>query len=170
MACKISEQLVSYLDGELAPPLREEVVQHIARCPQCARELKEVEAVRGLLARWPEPEPGAEARGRAWQELQAARVAPARQTAAWVWPASPAIRPLIRYALAVAAVVVVAVLVTISWERRADMGVPEEMLAELPVLEDMDMLQVYDVLTEWENLEALTALEGAPVNEEGTTQ
>jgi anti-sigma factor RsiW len=164
MACSMNEHLVAYLDGELAGSLRDEVAQHIARCPECARELKELEVVRGLLARWPVREPGAQERARAWQRLQGARVAPARQGAGWL-------RPLVRYALPAAAAMMLVVVLTISRERRAvDTGVPEEMIAQLPVLEDMDMLEVYDVLTEWENLEALTALEEAPMNEEGTRQ
>lgn len=163
MACTMSEHLVAYLDGELAGALREEVAQHVARCPQCAQELKELEAVRGLLQRWPVAEAKAEARDRAWRRLQGARVAQPRRRAAWL-------RPLFRYALPIAAAVVVAVLVTISRQRPTETTVPEEMLAQLPVLENMDMLEVYDVLTEWENLEALTALEGAPGNGEGTTQ
>jgi anti-sigma factor RsiW len=162
MPCVMSEHLVGYLDGELASSLREEVAEHIARCPECARELAGLEAVRGLLQRWPVAEPGAEARGRAWRRLEGAEAAPSRRRVAWL-------RPLIRYALPIAAVAVVAVLVTISWKPATDTAVPEEMLAELPVLENMDMLEVYDVLTEWENLEALTALEGAAGNGEGTT-
>jgi anti-sigma factor RsiW len=166
----MNEHLIAYLDDELARPLHEEVARHVARCPECARELKELEAVRALFARWPVPEPGTEARARAWQKLQGARRAPRRRWGTWVWPPTSTIRPLIRYALPVAAAALVAVLVTVSWERRADTRVPEEMLAQLPVLEDMDMLEVYDVLTEWENLEALTTLEEAPLNEEGTMQ
>jgi len=163
MACTMNEHLVAYLDGELAGALRKEVAEHVARCPECAREVKELEAVRGLLQRWPVAEAEVEARERAWRRIQGARLGQPGRRAAWL-------RPLIRYALPMAAAVVVAALLTISWQRPTETTVPEEMLAKLPVLENMDMLEVYDVLTEWENLEALTALEGAPLNGEGMTQ
>ena len=157
MSCEVREHLVAYVDGELPDGLRREVEEHLAGCPSCAQELAELEATRALLERWPVAEPSAEARSRAWDELQGRRqptVAPVAGRPVWA-------RALLRYALPLAAAAAVLVVVTVPWGAENGAAVPDELIAELPVLENLEMLEALDVLTEWDNLQALAALEPA---------
>lgn len=159
MTCEFSRHLVAYLDGELPEPLRRQVAEHVARCPRCADELAELRRTRLLLEEWPAPEPAPAARAQARRRLLSRQPAPAGPSPSRLRPAWT--RLLVRYALPLAAGALLAVAVSISWERTRDTGAPEEVIAELPVLENLDMLEALDVLTEWDNLEALAALEPA---------
>jgi len=160
MDCEIRQHLTAYLDGELSVPLRTKVAEHLGQCPRCARELEELRLTRSLLERWAVPDPAPEARARAWQALRRdGGGVPERVGAGPGW-----FRPVVRYALPVAAVALVAVLATLFLktafrEREGPLAVPDEVIAELPVLENLEMLEALDVLTEWENLQALAALE-----------
>ena len=69
-ACaKVRRRLDSYLAGELSVDLSHEILEHLDRCPDCARELKAREslraAVRRLATATPEPREGFEAEVRA---------------------------------------------------------------------------------------------------------
>lgn len=69
-ACaKVRRRLDSYLAGELSVDLSHEILEHLDRCPECARELKAREnlraAVRRIAAATPEPREGFEAELRA---------------------------------------------------------------------------------------------------------
>lgn len=69
-ACaKVRRRLDSYLAGELSVDLSHEILEHLDRCPGCARELKAREslraAVRRIAAVTPEPREGLEAEVRA---------------------------------------------------------------------------------------------------------
>lgn len=46
-------QLSAYLDGELAPPQRDELEGHLAACPSCRRELEELRATAAALRSLP---------------------------------------------------------------------------------------------------------------------
>jgi len=162
MSCEVREHLVAYADGELPSDLRREVEAHLAECPSCAQELAELEATRTLLKRWPAPQPSAEARSRAWGALQGrAQPSAARSAGRRVW-----VRALVRYALPLAAAAAVLLVVTVPWGGDNGAAVPDELIAELPVLENLEMLEALDVLTEWDNLQALAALEPAPAGDD----
>ncbi|MBK9061875.1 MAG: zf-HC2 domain-containing protein [Acidobacteria bacterium] len=69
-ACaKVRRRLDSYLAGELSVDLSHEILEHLDRCPACARELKARENLRGAVRRIaalaPEPREGFEAEVRA---------------------------------------------------------------------------------------------------------
>ena len=69
-ACgKVRRRLDSYLAGELSVDLSHEILEHLDRCPDCAKELKAREnlraAVRRIAAATPEPREGFEADVRA---------------------------------------------------------------------------------------------------------
>lgn len=163
MTCEFAQHLIPYLDGELAEPRRQQVAAHLARCPRCADELAELRRTRSLLEHWVAPEPAPAARAQARRRLLRPQPSPARslpQPTVPTWT-----RLLVRYALPLAAGVLVAVLVGISWERVRRTTVPEGVIAELSVLENLDILEAMDVLTEWDNLQALAALEPTSSNE-----
>ncbi|MCK4376519.1 MAG: zf-HC2 domain-containing protein [Candidatus Brocadiae bacterium] len=48
-ACERQWQLVLYHDGELAAAGRQEFEEHLSGCPECARDLLELEAVSRLI-------------------------------------------------------------------------------------------------------------------------
>lgn len=45
-------ELSAFVDGELAPPLRARVEAHVAACPRCAAEVRELRRVGESLRRW----------------------------------------------------------------------------------------------------------------------
>lgn len=51
-----TERLVAYLYGEDAPAQRQALEVHLASCPACSRELRDLQDVRQHLARWEAPE------------------------------------------------------------------------------------------------------------------
>jgi anti-sigma factor RsiW len=70
-ACaKVRRRLDSYLAGELSVDLSHEILEHLDRCPDCAKELKAREGLRGAVRRIAAATPGpregfeAEVRGR----------------------------------------------------------------------------------------------------------
>ncbi len=73
---------------------------------------------------------------------------------------------LLRYALPLAAAAAVLVVVIVPGGAENGAAVPDELIAELPVLENLEMLEALDVLTEWDNLQALAALEPAPAGDD----
>lgn len=166
MDCQFHEHLVGYLDGELPEALSAQVEEHLGGCPACARELEELRLTGSLLERWAAPKPSAQARSRAWAALTSPAVSepkPVKERPRWL-------TPLIRYALPLAAGILVAVVLVAPWERGRP-SAPDELIAELPVLENLEMLEALDVLTEWENLQVLAALEPTlvPANGEEVT-
>ena len=162
MDCEFCEHLVAYLDGELPDPLQARVKEHLRGCSACAHVLEELRQTRSFLEHWAVAEPRAASRSRAWNALgRPRRPALERRRERRVW-----VRPLVRYALPLAAGVLVAVLVMSPWDRWTHPSVPDEVIAELPVLENMEILEAMDVLTEWENLQVLAALELAGNGEE----
>ena len=164
MSCEIREHLVAYLDGELPEELHRRVEEHLAGCPSCAQELGGLKATGALLERWPAAEPSAEARTRTWQALHAReRPTVVRATGRPVW-----VRALVRFGLPLAAAAAVIVAVVLPWQKGENGSAPDELIAELPVLENLEMLEALDVLTEWDNLQALAALEPVPTGDNST--
>ncbi len=52
MKCEEARDLVEALhDEELEPPTRAAVLEHVQTCPDCARALKELEALRSAIAK-----------------------------------------------------------------------------------------------------------------------
>ncbi len=47
--CEFRNRVMRYHDGELAPSERREVAEHLARCPDCSRELERLRALTHLL-------------------------------------------------------------------------------------------------------------------------
>src|SRR5580704_3271983 len=54
---KIQRELSAYLDGELTPPLRANVEEHLASCAQCQQELSEMKTLATGLAALPNLRP-----------------------------------------------------------------------------------------------------------------
>ena len=61
------EELIAYRDGESSG--REAVAAHLKECPECARELEQIEAVLSALHTLPVPEPGEDYGQRVWRQI-----------------------------------------------------------------------------------------------------
>jgi len=61
------EELIAYRDGETNR--REAIGAHLKECPECARELEQIEAVLSALNALPVPEPGEDYGQRVWWQI-----------------------------------------------------------------------------------------------------
>ena len=61
------EELMAYRDGESRD--RAGVAAHLEECPECARQLKQIEAVLSTLNALPVPEPGEDYGQRVWRQI-----------------------------------------------------------------------------------------------------
>ena len=148
MSCeKISSRMLGYIDGRLKESERAEVEKHLASCAPCALRVEEFRAVSGLLDELPviEPSPEFDTRVRA---LVAAE--PVKKDW-WAW-----LRVSPRIALAASALAVAALWLglhqrpqqALPWGGNAQVA-DEQMMQDLPVLEDHDVLANFEPLKEF---------------------
>jgi len=147
MSCeKIASRMLGYIEGRLKESERTEVEKHLASCAPCALRVEEFRAVSGLLDELPviEPSPEFDARVRA---LVAAE--PVKKDW-WAWLRVPPRITLVASALLVAAL-------WIGFYRGSQTPLPwngntqaadEQMMEDLPVLEDHDVLANFEPLKE----------------------
>jgi anti-sigma factor RsiW len=147
MSCeKMESRILGYVDGRLKESERLDAEKHLASCPPCGMRVEEFRAVSGLLDELPviEPSPEFDARVRA---LVAAE--PVKQNW-WAW-----LRVSPRVAFA-AAMLLLAALGMGFYPRQLDPPLPwnnpvvadEQMMQDLPVLEDHDVLSNFEPLKE----------------------
>jgi anti-sigma factor RsiW len=147
MSCeKMESRILGYVDGRLKESERLDAEKHLASCAPCSMRVEEFRAVSGLLDELPviEPSPEFDARVRA---LVAAE--PVKQNW-WAW-----LRVSPRVAFA-ASVLLLAALWMGFYPRQLDPPLPwnnpvvadEQMMQDLPVLEDHDVLSNFEPLKE----------------------
>lgn len=61
------EELIAYRDGETRG--RDAIAAHLKECPECARELEQIEAVLSALNTMPVPDPGEDYGQRVWRQI-----------------------------------------------------------------------------------------------------
>lgn len=146
MSCeKMENRILSYVDGRLKESERAEVEKHLAACGGCRMRVEEFRAVSGLLDELPviEPSPAFDARVRA---LVAAE--PVKQSW-WSWLT---VSPRVAFAASM-------LLLAALWLGFYQRPVPpspwsnpqvadEQMMQDLPVLEDHDVLSNFEPLKE----------------------
>jgi anti-sigma factor RsiW len=148
MSCeRMESRILSYVDGRIKESERQDVEKHLAACAVCQLRVEEFRAVSGLLDELPiiEPSPAFNARVHA---LVAAE--PPRKQSWWAWlNVSP------RVAFATCALLVAGLWLGLS--HRAQPPLPwggnsqvadEQMMQDLPVLEDHDVLSNFEPLKE----------------------
>jgi len=147
MSCeRIISRMLAFIDGRLKDTDRAEIEKHLASCPSCALRVQEFRAVSGLLDELPviEPSPEFDTRVRA---LVAAE--PLKQDW-WAW-----LRVSPRIALAASALLLAAL--WLGLHQRPQQALPwggnpqvadEQMMEDLPVLEDHDVLANFEPLKE----------------------
>ncbi|HTZ49244.1 MAG TPA: zf-HC2 domain-containing protein [Verrucomicrobiae bacterium] len=148
MSCeRMESRILSYVDGRLKENERQDVEKHLAACSACQLRVEEFRAVSGLLDELPiiEPSPAFNARVHA---LVAAE--PPRKQDWWAWlHVSP------RIAFAASALLVAALWLGFMG-RQHNQQLPwsnpqvadEQMMQDLPVLEDHDVLSNFEPLKE----------------------
>lgn len=147
MSCeKMASRILSYVDGRLKENERPDVEKHLAVCASCRLRVEEFRALSGLLDELPviEPSPEFDARVRA---LVAAE--PVKQNW-WAWLR---ISPRIAFA---ASMLLLATLWLGFYQRPQPPQLPwnspvvadEQMMEDLPVLEDHDVISNFEPLKE----------------------
>jgi hypothetical protein len=147
MSCeKMESRILSYIDGRLKENERPDVEKHLASCAACQLRVEEFRAVSGLLDELPmiEPSPAFDARVRA---LVAAE--PVKQNW-WAWMH---VSPRVAFA---ASMLMLAMLWLGFYQRPHVPPSPfsnpqvadEQMMQDLPVLEDHDVLSNFEPLKE----------------------
>jgi anti-sigma factor RsiW len=147
MSCeRIENRILSYIDGRLKESERQDVEKHLASCSACQLRVEEFRAVSGLLDELPviEPSPAFDARVHA---LVAAE--PVKQSW-WVWlHVSPRV--------AFAASMLLLATLWLGFRQHPQPAPPfggnaqvadEQMMEDLPVLEDHDVLSNFEPLKE----------------------
>jgi anti-sigma factor RsiW len=147
MSCeKVENRILSYIDGRLKENERQDVEKHLASCSTCQLRVEEFRAVSGLLDELPviEPSPAFDARVHA---LVAAE--PVKQSW-WAWlHVSPRV--------AFAASMLLLATLWLGFHQHPQPAPPwggnsqvadEQMMQDLPVLEDHDVLSNFEPLKE----------------------
>jgi anti-sigma factor RsiW len=147
MSCeRIENRILSYIDGRLKESERQDVEKHLASCSTCQLRVEEFRAVSGLLDELPiiEPSPAFDARVHA---LVAAE--PVKQSW-WAWlHVSPRV--------AFAASMLLLATLWLGFRQHPQQALPfggnsqvadEQMMQDLPVLEDHDVLSNFEPLKE----------------------
>jgi anti-sigma factor RsiW len=147
MSCeKIASRMLGYIDGRLKESERAEVEKHLASCSPCALRVEEFRAVSGLLDELPVIEPSPEFDTRVHALVAAEPV----KKDWWAWLRVPPRIALVASALLIAAL-------WLGFYQRPQQPLPwannpqvadEQMMQDLPVLEDHDVLANFEPLKE----------------------
>ena len=147
MSCeRMASRILGFIDGRLKESERLEVEKHLSACSPCSMRVEEFRAVSGFLDELPviEPSPEFDARVRA---LVAAE--PVKQSW-WAW-----MRISPRVVFAASALLLAALWLGLYQRQQApqspwnnSMVADEQMMKDLPVLEDHDVLSNFEPLTE----------------------
>lgn len=135
MSCsRMENKILGYVDGRLKESDRLEVEKHLAACAACRLRVNDFRAVSSLLDELPviEPSPAFDLRVQA-------RVAAVPVKQSW-WAT---FLPAPRVAIAAAALVLATV-----WVGTRPNNPPQIAQDDIPVLENLDVLSNFDVLTE----------------------
>ena len=148
MSCeKIASRMLGYIDGRLKESERVEVERHLASCSPCALRVEEFRAVSGLLDELPVIEPSPEFDTRVHALVAAEPV----KKDWWAWLRVPP-----RIALVASALLVAALWLgfygpgqkqNLPWNGNTQVA-DEQMMQDLPVLEDHDVLANFEPLKE----------------------
>ena len=161
MNCQqLNERLIEYLDGRLDGPKRAEADAHLAVCAGCRQRAAEFRALSAVLGEWQSTEPSPAFDARLAEKIESAQAGFWPWWPGWLRPAYVAVLALL---LAAAGIMI--------WTHRASAPAPslvavtkpasaaptiaaankdEEvlLLENLAVLENADMLDGFDVLSE----------------------
>jgi anti-sigma factor RsiW len=144
MNCNLCQQEFDrLLDAQLDAGTTARVRQHLAECPACAGAWRDYERAWQAFVSAPEVEPSCNFVARVMNQLDAdERQQPVR---VWLWP------PVWRWAFATAAAALVLAAGAGLW-LKSDRLVNHELIAELPVVQHLDLLTDFDVISNLDRL------------------
>jgi anti-sigma factor RsiW len=148
MSCSRNEgRILGFIDGHLKENEQREMEKHLAACPACTVRVNEFRAVSGLLEELPQIEPSS-----AFDVRVRARIAaePVKQSW-WSWFGAAPRVPVAASMLFLATVWVGHKPVDHSSDVanvNANSGDEQQMMQDLPVLENYDVLANFEPLTE----------------------
>jgi anti-sigma factor RsiW len=158
----MQENLIVYLDGKAAPAARRQVEEHLAACPACRERAEQFSALWRALDEVPglSPSPSFDAAVRQ-------RVAAEPHRASWWSWLTPSPR------LAVAATVLVVFSVWLSSQRPGPQPpmtspAPQSIEAEFSMIQDLPVLEDYDVVASFDALSELSVQ--APATSQGDSE
>ena len=136
MGCgRMENRILPYVDGRLKEGERQEVEKHLAACAACRLRVNEFRAVSGLLDELPVIEPSAAFDIRMQVRVAAEPMKPSWW--AWFMPA-----PRVAFAASMLALAMV-------WVGRYSVSDPPQIdQADIPVLENYDVISSFEPLTE----------------------
>jgi len=152
MTCnEIRQQFSAYLDGELPADQAADVREHLAKCPDCAREYRLIASTWEMLLADEDVEPSADFARNFWQRIRHEQAAPADRPR----PAFAASYRRLKWAPAIAAGLAIAFLG--GWftaggpspgdaKRAADVAFfrDYDVIQQMELLEDLPLLQADD--------------------------
>jgi anti-sigma factor RsiW len=160
MSCeRMESRMMVYIDGRLKESERLEVEKHLAACAPCRLRVEEFRAVSGLLDELPiiEPSPEFDTRVRA---LVAAE--PVKRRDWWAWlKVSPSPR------IAFAASMLLLAALWLGHYQPSQPPIPQDQVADEQMMKDLPVLEDHDLLT---NFEPLKELPPPVQNDEEETQ
>ena len=165
MKCeKVSEELISYLDGKLDQSERGEVEEHLASCAACRTRAEEFRGVWSVMDEFPSIEPSLEFDARVRQRLAEE---PRRS---WVACFVPQAR------LALAAVLLIALTVWVAKRPASNPSLPLMPGAaaaneqDFNAIRNLGVLENYDVVTKMDALSELVPASKRPANQSDLQQ
>lgn len=135
------------LDGRLDAPAGAQVRQHLADCPGCAAAWRDYEVAWAAFASVPEIEPSSNFVARVMNQIDRVE----NETPARVWLFS---MPWRWVAPAMAAIMLLAAGagVWMQAQHDADQAVSQELAANLPVVQHLDLLKDFDIIAELDRI------------------
>jgi anti-sigma factor RsiW len=151
MSCeRISNSLISYLDGRASAEERATVEQHLASCAPCRERADEFRRLWNVMAEVPAIEPSFGFDTRLRQ-----RVATEGRPRFWTW-----LMPSPRLAAAVVALVGLSVFVSVQPTKRIDTASsPTNSEEQFRMIKDLGVLENYDVLSNFDALSDLPSVQ-----------
>ncbi|MCX7826712.1 MAG: zf-HC2 domain-containing protein [Verrucomicrobiae bacterium] len=151
MNCNLCQQAFDrLLDAPTDDGTTARARQHLAECPACAAAWRDYERAWQAFVSSPEIEPSSNFVARVMNQLDAGE----REQTAWRWFRLP----VWRWAFATAAAIAVLAAGAGFW-LKSDRLVDHELIAELPVVQHLDLLTDFDVIDNLDRLKPSVSVE-----------
>lgn len=157
MSCqRVSNSLVSYLDGRASAEEQSRVEEHLKSCAECRERADQFRRLWEVMAEVPAVEPSFGFDTRLRQ-----RIAAQGRPRLWTW-----LVPAPRLAAAVVALVGLSIFVSVQPNRPVVTGIPATNSEEqFRMIKDLGVLENYDVLSNFDALSDLPGVQATPAQQ-----